>query len=136
MECDFSDQAAAVLKLTTHESGRLCDFVVGLDHLLLALIQCTPDGILQSAGLNRARVIERIEQRFAQSRSETEHVLTPGCQTPRIKRVIISAQQRATAGNRAVDLQDLWHCLLQEGECVEVLSETGLDVAGFAARLT
>ena len=135
MQVNYSEHAAAALKLTTHEVRRLSDVVVRSEHLLLALTQSTTDDLLQVAGINRASVIERIQQRLIKQRPDTEFVLTPGCQTPRVKQAILSSQQRATMESREVELRDIWYSLLQDEACVEILREEGLDVVRLAQEL-
>ena len=136
MQFNFNENAAAVLKLMAHESRRLGDDYVCSEHLLLAALQSTPKNLLNSLSISQARLIERVEQRLAHRRLEIDHVLTPGCQTPHVKRAIINSQQRATAENRAVEVRDIWHSLLQDEICVELLREFGLNPIELVSHLS
>jgi ATP-dependent Clp protease ATP-binding subunit ClpA len=108
------------------------DQVVGSEYLLLGLLSMTPGERLEAAGIDCAAVGERAEQMLATHRNPDMILMGPrGCQTPRVKRVLEAAAERAASERRVVCLRDLWCALLSDRDsaAVQLLKGLELDVS-------
>ena len=106
------------------------DLVVCTEHLLLALLQASPGEQLELAGIDRSAVVSRVEQSLAAERDGRGEVVLlgrRGAQTPRVKRSVETACERARAERREAKLGDLWHGLLTDPDAaaVSLLAESG-----------
>jgi hypothetical protein len=132
----WDEGAERLYRLARQESFALGDEYMGTQHLLLAAIALTPAEEHGVKVLTRDAVLSAIHE-VIKPRAPDAVVISPGCQTPRAKAVIMRATDRAAAASRALGVADIWHGLLtdSESECRRVLAHLGIDAERLSKTL-
>jgi hypothetical protein len=104
---------------------------VGTAHLFVAAAAALPPG----SGLGVDAAAARVA--LGQAAVHASPTAGPPVPTPRLKRAVGRAIERAAAGGRSVGWQDLWHAMLADpgAECAAVLERLGVRAEDLLAAL-
>lgn len=132
----FSENAGRIMELAASEARRLNHEHIGTQHLLLALIKTECSASLFLANLIELDILARVLEGW--DLQPNEIVVGELYQTPRLKKIIRYASEKAKTLNRdCVNSACLLSGILreEEGLAADILSKLGLTFGSIRGRL-